>query len=396
MIWSQNMELGGLDKNSSYVYVVDTPSDLSIFNASSIKRIIETNNFQTPEFTGVPYYFEPKILLTGISDCPIDLFTNVYSPLFYDNIIDPLIIQWINKKINQYVPPEQIELDQIRANQLRTSQIQVQVQNDEVHDIGNAGYFKIQLSFHLKYLFWVVEKLIANLEKFKIDSKYVFSRFKILGNFYHFNHALEKSSYYPLGEKIYQDPDGKKFYLGQPPSSPNPSKFIYESDIYQANLVFYIPLVESSSDSDYDNNKQIITHITHTLIELFPDSLNIANNRFPRFNFKANNTVYFSFGDGDYKEKNSFAYRFMSVDDIFKCKNKSNETDCNELNILPLELFGKSLCKFENDTCFPNNIMSIHKMLYRNFDVITGSTRQIRTFKDVYEYVGLSHLINPN
>jgi hypothetical protein len=161
-----------------------------------------------------------------------------------------------------------------------------------------------------------------------------------------------------------------------------------ESNLFIPNIVFYLPFHRGH----WDYNREIISHTIKTLMELFPDSLGISSHRNPRFNFRANDTVFFAFGDGNSKESLINGPDFKAPLDITKCETIGPDKDkCEEFTHRISNFVDRDFCFFDT-RCKPNPLMSINKLLSKDFQLITGPEVKLDYIKDVYEYVGLGHL----
>ena len=189
--------------------------------------------------------------------------------------------------------------------------------------------------------------------------------------------------------------------------------------IDESNIVFYIKLnpirkeeyniseefkktdeyKEFLKEKQATSNQYKIRLIIQKLMELFPDSLNIGSGFYPRFNFKINNSIFISFGDGTNKEEKIDDPRFIRPSDynVTTCLINKNEIDCNKVNEKTLFYSNHELCKYnhEKKICGLNNIKSYNKLLLNTKEKKlflkdeNDKTSFLKTSNDVYEYLGL-------
>jgi hypothetical protein len=119
--------------------------------------------------------------------------------------------------------------------------------------------YKIHINIKLKYLFWVIQKIIDNSSKFEL-----FSHFKIHLNFWNYKILNKKSPNIVFYNLFYKSP----------------------------NIVFY-----SYKDEKPEITKKCFINLVKLLLELFLDKLNISSKKFSRFTFKLNNNIYLCIGD---------------------------------------------------------------------------------------------------
>jgi len=129
---------------------------------------------------------------------------------------------------------------------------------DTTNQILLISDYKIHINIKLKYLFWVIQKIIDNSSKFEL-----FSHFKIHLNFWNYKILNKKSP----------------------------------------NIVFY-----SYKDENTEITKKCFRNLVKLLLELFPDKLNISSKKFSRFTFKLNNNIYLCIGDATGKINKSNEY----------------------------------------------------------------------------------------
>ncbi len=386
-IWTTNIEQSEIESGLFNAYVaIDGEYSIPhhVFTPGQIKTIIKANPLDTPGFTSVPYTYEPVIILPGVSTVPVNLFYNLFSNKFMEEIQDKIILNWLKRKGLEHISQHIIQEHRINSRMNLLSQPRFL--------IGSAysnikAYFKVHLTVKLDKLFWAVEQVLANLEKFKTADSifsniqtYSFESFKIMGYWANYTILEPYRSTYPKDPSVQIKSDRTYEFKG--------FQYKFETNLYLPNIVFYLPLHRGY----WDYNRKIISHTIKTLMELFPDSLNISSHKNPRFNFRANDTVFFAFGDGASKEKLANGAAFKAPLDIAKCETIGPDQDkCDEFVYRISNFVDRDFCFFDT-RCKPNPLMSINKLLDVNYQLVTGPDVKLDYIKDVYEYVGLGHL----
>ena len=101
MGWTINMEKGNIYEDfTSWTY----STRLEYFQ--SIELTLDKNKFVTGVFdSDIPYIFDPDITLDNMlgESNQIKIFTNIFSNLFHEKIIDTLIRNWFGEKMQEYV-----------------------------------------------------------------------------------------------------------------------------------------------------------------------------------------------------------------------------------------------------------------------------------------------------
>lgn len=165
--------------------------------------------------------------------------------------------------------------------------------------LQTARLYKIHINIKLKYLFWVIRKIIDNSEKF-IDDKPLFSSFKFHTDFWRFSILEEK----------YKSP----------------------------NICFY-----QYQDIDPEITKIQFQKLIKILLELFPNDLHISSKIYSQFSIRINNNIYLGIGDGNEKIDKSDEYtipiEYQKM--IDSCKN--NKSKCDEYNKIITKLSNHKL-----------------------------------------------------
>jgi hypothetical protein len=305
-------------------------------------------------------FFDMKVsstLLYYISDKLIEFFKPIINQAFSTFSIETLnIIQGRNKIIN----------DTYNTSYFLYNET---VPNLYYYLVGDLGYIwfssiayynknfkksdvKIQMCIKEEYIFWVVNKLLINLDKIISNHIYAF-KFFISGDKYIGHYSFK----FPSFETNFVD---EQF-----------EKYIFNGKEYKRELksnptiVFYL-----SSDVNVKN-------VIDTLYRLFPDSENlnfktISNDTIPRHNFRITENICISIG-GDNQYKNDYSkpdFKETYIDDNIPNEYKEiiniantyvlTEEQCNLFNKYTDTISGHDLLKYENGECSINNILS-HK-----------------------------------
>jgi hypothetical protein len=360
-------------------------------------KIIDRNRFVTPVFqNNIPYVFIPNIFIDNISNFrgQIDLINDLVSTNFLQYIVMPLYLNWFKITAIKNLSISHT----IRQN---GKSIQPIIWFGNLTPNERLDLFKVHVNVKVEYIFWTIEKILRNLNKFiyQRDKSMIIKGFKFNGNLSfikHFSHTLKYPDQRLQERDINIESISSENYNVQlsPSKEILLSNYKYEN-ITDANIVFYLSLDNETTEILQKKNQNKIRQLIHTLMLLFPDNLNIGSPYYPRFNFKANDSVFFAFGNGDHKEnlKNN---SFSAVDDINDCDDTSVE-QCQELNDTMHPFFGKEMCRIvETDSvrsCTKNNLLSLEKMIYKvNERKKEGlSLFNLPTLRIVYEYVGLDY-----
>ena len=368
----------------------------SLDDISLIQKYYEKHNdcftIYTPEYTKTPYKYILKLNYLGKN---IDIFNNVMSFPF-QKINQVSVQNWFKYKLknNKILIPFKISLNQ-PAITINTNIINQDVMyNDKREYIVNkllnypwikneetdikspavSDEYKIHMMVDIKYLFWTIETIIKNSEKFIIEinneKKPIFSCFKIHIDF--FNMTLRDGSLFPkkkneniiiIDEEHYKLKNDITVY-----------KF---EKIYNPNITFY-----QYADSSKDITKLCFQKLVKVLLELFPDSLNISSNKYSKFTFKINNNLFLCIGSGAKKQQETVDYTIpIEYKDIIEKCHSYSHNQCNKANVLSMKLSNIKLLKFENNKCVLNNVRS-YNFLVKN-EVLKNSIKYIYDYCDI-------------
>ena len=210
---------------------------------------------------------------------------------------------------------------------------------------NHTNKYKIHINIKLEYLFWTIEHIINNSKKFIIKKKPVFSFFKIHIDFYNFTVLRNKNTIYNNEEKNYP------------------------------NIVFY------QYDDVYPNiTKLCFQHLVATLLELFPNNLNISSRIYSKFSLKLNNNIYLCIGDSFDKINKSDEYTIpIEYKEILNsCSQILNSySQIKNPNKFSKKISNHNLCKFVNNKWIPNDITSIYYLVNKNNDSILNIFKEI-------------------
>ena len=312
-------------------------------------------NFIVNEIPNVaPYEFT----LTGIIfGQPINLFNAMYHNdimnIVYDNIIT-----WIRRKIPASATPYYIDTCYKHHKQIFFNPIDLL--NSQLRDRCKSTIdhtFKIHMNVKLENFFYVLNTLILNHVVF---SRYLYA-YKIVIDFQSFRINNQFSNRDSCCTKE------KNGYI------------VEETQVM--NFVFY----PKKDDTYYHPSEKIqgnIKIIIDLLKSLFPDELNVASNIYPRYNFKINNTIYFSSGDG--VEKWNHPELYEAPTDYDRCGIQRNEDECNNANRMTKTLSNHELCKYNNET----NICENRNVNQQNLLIRKIQGTPSKTSRDIYKYIG--------
>jgi hypothetical protein len=231
---------------------------------------IKNNDYQVIEINNLNQYYDINIdnnkFKIKFDNKNYNLFKNIFSKSL-QRAIHLSVVNWMNRQIkNDIFRTTSNLLNQpgIAMNHLlydyptmfkEPMKCRILDTTDRVLLIND---YKIHMNIKLKYLFWVIQKIIDNSSKF-----YLFSHFKIHLNFWNYKILNKKSP----------------------------------------NIVFY-----SYKDENTEITKKCFRNLVKLLLELFPDKLNISSKKFSRFTFKLNNNIYLCIGDANDKINKSSKY----------------------------------------------------------------------------------------
>jgi hypothetical protein len=208
---------------------------------------------------------------------------------------------------------------------------------------------KIQLIIKEEYIFWVIHKLLINLDRIISNNivafKFFFQNGKYLGNY---------------ASKFPNEPDTVTSQF---------ENYMFNGKEYKREIVSPPTVVF------YIANGVNIKNIIDLLYELLPDSENlnhkkISNGVMPRFNFRVTENICISVG-GDNQNKNNI--RQAAFHQIYNDTNIPseyteiiniakryilNQEQCNLFNKYTNNISGHDLLKYEDGQCSVNNILS--------------------------------------
>jgi hypothetical protein len=201
-----------------------------------------------------------------------------------------------------------------------------------------------------EYMFWVVNKLLNNLDKI------------ISNHIYAFKFFINQDKY--LGHYSFKFPSFATNFVND-----QFEKYIFDGKEYKRELKSNPTLVF------YLLNDANIKNVIDTLDTLFPDSHNlnfktIANDVIPRHNFRITENICMSIG-GDNQFKNDYSkpdFKETYIDDNIPTEYREiiniantyelTEEECNLFNKYTDTISGDHLLKYENGECSINNILS--------------------------------------
>lgn len=360
----------------------------SEINKQAISNIIKYSQFQTPYYDqNIPYQYVPHFFVNCLS---FNLFKSIHSDKFNDDINDKLCLSWLSSIYNN-VKKLNTETMGIQSNLINNGFVKLNVPGQPMILLNYYpanSHMKIHLNVKLEYLFWTLETIILNLKKFIVDDKLIIPQFKFMNKFYLFNGILEKffSDYPYLNEndKIFDTENNTWSFISEPDI-----KYKFE-DIYEPNIVLYL-----KKEVDYSLFKKNVQHVINVLIELFPDSLDIGSGKFPRFNFKVNNTIYFAIGDSTEKINKTNSKIYIRPTNLHQCtcREKTIE-ECNNFNEKIKKIIDKEPCQIHGSKCIENNIYSLNLMTvkdpipYLYFKISNGKINNFNSLEEIYEFIG--------
>ena len=262
------------------------------------------------------------------------------------------------------------------------------------YDITLATHFKIHITVKLEYLFWTIEKIILNMDKFIVNGEFTIYAFKVMAQFLNFNILKKYITRFPSTDlDITFNPDKTFNYSYKDHITDKTTINTYQQEnIYEANIVIYL----NFSTTDFDKNCFNTRHTLFVLMEMFPDTINISSGDYPRFNFRANNMIYFALGDGaDKEELAKFQNLYYAPIETDMCV-MFNPENCNKYNNKISNKIGKNPCKLNLTTnkCEKNNLLSLEKLIYKNMDNVFGPNIKFTSIKQIYDFLGLDYNLN--
>jgi len=263
-------------------------------------KIYEYNKEDVPEYFDIVLENKEYIFYQKIVNKKFNLFTTIPS-IPISKIIHLSVVKWLNNNIkNNIFKTYSNNLNQpgIAINSNLCSNIK-KITYARSLDTTNCilpvtNKYKIHINIKLKYLFFVIKKIIKNSDKFIVNGKPLFSFLKIHTDFYNFT------------EKLY----------------------------YPPNIVFY-----QYEDKDPEVTKLCFQKLVQVLLKLFPNTLNISSKIYSKFSFKLNNNIYLVIGDGYDKINKSNEYTIpIEYKEIIQSRSKDK-------NKLVKKLSNYDLCK---------------------------------------------------
>ena len=211
---------------------------------------------------------------------------------------------------------------------------QIHIKHNDIYD----DVFKIHLNIKLEYLFWAISTIFENIDR-------------ILPLICHFKFNTNFQIYTVLN----------KLYLLSNPEG-------------HAPLIIFYP------------HSDTVGALIQILLELFPDNLNISSGLFPRYNFRINDSLYFSIGDSIQKTKNPELYKIP--DEYIRLQDNCDRIDdialCKQQNIITKKIINYNLCKVsEENKCKKANIKSSRLLLLKDIAF---------TVEDIYRILGIGHI----
>ena len=252
----------------------------------------------------------------------IDFFNSMYSNLI--NIFLCRKIQaWVDSKIALY------SIENVRSILHATTQIYIFVNGNS--NINNAN--KVHVKVKQKYLFWAFEKIIKNIGLLKN----LVQAFKCEGDF-RIHNFLNQDYVRSVLEDEYTI-KGQKYKNEENPI-----------------IIFAFYPMETS------NNINTVRDIINILKELFDDKygIGVESDQIPRFNFKINDSVYFSFGNSTTKQdslSDGTYTRFFSPTDYkgLVC-TRLDPHECSIQNAKSKRIHNHEICKLNDEgRCVSNN-----------------------------------------
>jgi hypothetical protein len=322
---------------------------------------INTDLLDLPEFIeDHPYEFTYNIRILGRN---MNYFTTFMSEMIHDKVKSSLI-----RKVNELMP--QIEYNYFIAG-ISTDYIYITPDTEYVGRMYLHTDFKIQLNVKNEYFFWVIHKLILNLEKLYNSGMY---NLKFLYNFAQTYFIGDDYEMFPPREKLFTrntelsvDTIENYVYMGN----------TYKRELFAApNIVIYVQYGAS------------IISIIQLLAELFPDNNAVSHIMIPRFNIRINSNICFSVGgDNHVKYDNLTDYINTNIPEEYKqildlCgKYKLSRKQCKILNKYSFYLSGHKILYYTGDECVPNSILS-----YKGIIGNAGSFRSVFEKYELLEY----------
>jgi hypothetical protein len=265
------------------------------------------------------------------------------------------------------------------------------IQLDSRHMPQIEHSVKIQFAIKEIYIFWVVNKLVKNIDRLYENG---ILTFKFLYNYGKLKFAYNLSEMFPAYDVFL---DSKKLYMEEI-TIENSEKYTYLGKEYRREHI-HAPTVVLYLNSDIDMKKLI-----NLLTELFPDRQDLNGkiisipDKIPRFNIRINDIVCFSV-DGHNEDKNkhiegnideNIPTEYREIIHLATNYNLSRD-QCNLLNNYSKYLTGHHLLDFVDGRCIVNNILS-----YKGIIGNKGSFYNVFKELNLLEYYIPIPMIFPN
>lgn len=322
---------------------------------------INTDLLDLPEFIeDHPYEFTYNIRILGRN---MNYFTTYMSEMIHDKVKSSLI-----RKVNELIPP--IE-DNYFMTGISNEYIFITPDTEYVGKMYLNNDFKIQLNVKNEYFFWVIHKLILNLEKLYKSGMF---NLKFMYNL---------AQQYFIGDEYEMFPPREKIFTQNTELSVDTiENYIYMGNTYKREL-FAGPNIVIYVQHGYS-----IASLIQLLAELFPDNNAVSHIMIPRFNIRINTNICFSIGgDNHIKYDNLTDYidanipaEYRQILDLCR-KMKLSRKQCKILNKYSFYLTGHKILDFTGDKCVPNSILS-----YKGIIGNAGSFREVFEKYDLLQY----------
>jgi hypothetical protein len=340
-----------------YGYKIEFKSQEEIINFYKDNVILTIN---TPEYNNyIPYTFNLSIQILGQTYN----INNIYLSFNFTKYVYEHVLKWVTDKTTN--------LSYLNCSYgLNLNYQQIYLLNGNL-DYDEESHLKIstiklQMTIKYEYLFWIIEKIINNLELLlSLDlNSYKFNFFggncklEHIQEFFPDHIDGEKFNTYKIGEKEYK----RELFLGP-------------------TIVFYI--------NERISNENL-AKLIDTLVNMFPDTLELSDGH-PRFNIRLSKNLFISVGGNNQFKFGRHKFREVTIPEeyknIIKKENyeKYTEEECNRINIQTKNLSDHHLLKFENGKCIPNNIISyfIITSPYSSFEELFTELNLLKYYKNI-------------
>ena len=120
--------------------------------------------------------------------------------------------------------------------------------------------------------------------------------------------------------------------------------------------------------------------------------MGIGSGKYPRFNFKVNDNVYFGIGDGGKKEyMSNIVYTEPTDYNSVKCYEAKEENKCLDNNTNSKILSNMDLCTYNKETnkCEENKIFSKYRLVYKETpQALLCEGKELNSIENIYDYIG--------